>query len=236
MGSSSRPFLLDRVTNYSITCIFSSLTYLFSNTLNFQQLHDYGLLYLFVSMSTVFPKPRNLIQINCLNVQAAEMVGCNIFYGSWWIWAMTSISSYFVWVVIWQIICKDITNTLILLFEVQAYQLGWNHSEEQTHFMTTGKTYFQMKFSLMKSTTLASVLDWLTFPSPTVSAVGWRKLSTKHLIPMSIKEFQLPKITSLLWLCKTCQSLSMTISHNTVEKKTALIWWRAEYSQFPMIQ
>lgn len=143
--------------------------------------------YLFESMSTIFPKPRNLIQRNCLNVQAEEMAGCNIFYGSWWIWAMTSISSYFVWVVIWQVICRDITNTL--LFEVQDYQLGWNHSEEQTHFMKTEKTYFQMKFSLMKSTALASVLDWLTFPSPTVSAAGWRKLSTKHLIPMSIKEF-----------------------------------------------
>lgn len=107
---------------------------------------------------------------------------------------------YFVWVVIWQVICRDITNTLILLFEVQAYQLEWNHSEEQTHFTRTGKTYFQMKFSLVKSTALASVFGWLTYPSPPVSAVGWGKLSTKHLIPTSIKTSQLPKIASFLWL------------------------------------
>lgn len=105
----------------------------------------------------------------------------------------------FVWVVIWQVICRDITNTLILLFEVQAYQLEWNNSEEQTHFTRTGKTYFQMKFSLMKSTALASVSDWLTYPSPAVSVAGWGKLSTKHLIPMSIKTSQLPKIASFLW-------------------------------------
>lgn len=115
-------------------------------------------------------------------------------------WVLTSDSYYFVWVVIWKVICRDITNTLILLFEVQAYQLEWNHSEEQAHFMRTGKTYFQMKFSLMKSTALASVSNWLTYPSPAVSVGGWGKLSTKHLIPTSIRTSLLPKIASFLWL------------------------------------
>lgn len=148
----------------------------------------------------MFPKLRSLIQRNYENAQAAEMTTYNIFCGSRWMWAKTSDSSYFVWVVTWQVICRDITNTVILLFEVQAYQLEWNHAEEQTHFTRTVKTFFEMKLSLMKSMALASVSKWMTYSSPPVSAVGWGKLSTKHLVPMSIRTSLLPKITSFLWL------------------------------------
>ena len=93
---------------------------------------------------------------------------------------------------------------------------------------------FQIKFSFMKPTALASVSNWLTYPSPAVSVAGWETLSTKHLIPMNIKTSQLPKIASF-YDCIICQSLNITISHNTVEKTTTLILWGAEYSQFPMI-
>lgn len=93
-----------------------------------------------------------------------------------------------------------ITNTLILLFEVQAYQLELDHAEEQTHFMRTVKIFFEMELGLMKSTALASVSKWMTYSSPAVSVAGWGKLSTKHLIPMSIRVSLLPKIVSFLWL------------------------------------
>lgn len=147
----------------------------------------------------MFPKLRSLIQRNYENAQAAEMTTYNIFCGSRWMGAMTSDSSHFVWVVTWQVICRDITNTLILLFEMQAYQLEWNHAEEKTHFTRAVKTFFEMKLSLMKSAALASVSKWMTYSSPAVSVVGWGKLSTKHLIPTSIRT-SLPKIGSFLWL------------------------------------
>lgn len=182
---------------YSTSCNFFQLIWL---EVHFQQLHGYAALCLFVSMSCMFPKLRSLIQRNHENAQAADVTTYNIFCGSRWMGAMTSVSCYFVWVVTWQVICKDITNTLILLFEVQAYQLEWNHAEEQTHFTRTAKTFFEMKLSLMKSAALASVSKWLTYSSPAVSVVSWGKLSTKHLIPMSIRASLLPKRLSFLWL------------------------------------
>lgn len=169
------------------------------STVHFQQLHAYAALCLFVSMSYMFPKLRSLVQRNYENAQAAEMTTYSIFCGWRWMGAMISVSSYFVWVVTWQVICRGITNTLILLFEVQAYQLEWNHDEKQTNFTRTVKTFFEMKLNLIKSTALESVSKWMTYSSPAVSVAGWGKLSTKHLIPMSFRASLLPK-NSLIFM------------------------------------